>query len=113
MPHVVVVGAGISGLAVAYRLQQLAPDAHLTVLEEADRPGGTTWTIRESGFQLEAGPNGFLDSKPATTALAADAGLAGALIAADPAAARNRYLLLRDKLRPLPTGPGGLLRSGL
>lgn len=40
MPRVVIVGAGISGLAVAYRLQQLAPLTEIVVLEQADRPGG-------------------------------------------------------------------------
>ena len=69
MAHVVVVGAGVSGLSLAYRLRRSMPEASITVLEEADRPGGTTWTLREDGFVLEMGPNGFLDSKPTTKTL--------------------------------------------
>jgi oxygen-dependent protoporphyrinogen oxidase len=111
--RVVVVGAGVSGLSVAYRLQQILPGAEVTVLEEAARPGGTTWTLREDGFQLEIGPNGFLDSKPTTKALCQDAGLGEQLVTASEAAGRNRYLLLGGRLRALPTGPGSLLRSDL
>ncbi len=113
MPRIIIVGAGISGLSVAFRLQQLAADAAITVLEEAARPGGTTWTLREDGFQLEAGPNGFLDAKPSTKGLCQDAGLSAELVAASETAARNRYLLLDGRLRPLPTGPGSLLRTDL
>src|SRR5262245_41328812 len=111
MSTVVVVGAGISGLAVAYRLQQALPDAEITVLEQRDRPGGTVWTERQEGFQVEAGPNGFLDTKPSTLALCRDLGLADRLIPADEAASKNRYLFLGDRLRRLPGGPGELLRS--
>ena len=63
-PRIVIVGAGISGLALAFRLQERLPDAEIVILEQSDRPGGTTWTIRDNGFQVEIGPNGFLDTKP-------------------------------------------------
>jgi oxygen-dependent protoporphyrinogen oxidase len=109
----VVVGAGISGLSLAYRLQQTASQLEVVLLEEAGRPGGTTWTLREQGFVLEAGPNGFLDTKPSTKLLCQDAGLGEQLIAASAAASRNRYLLVGGRLRPLPTGPASLLRSDL
>ena len=64
-----IVGAGISGLSLAYRLQERLPDAHITLLEQADRSGGTTWTLRDDGFLVEMGRNGFLDTKPTTLAL--------------------------------------------
>ena len=44
MRHVVIVGAGISGLAIAYRLHQLSAQMEIVLLEQADRPGGTLWT---------------------------------------------------------------------
>lgn len=111
MPSIVIVGAGISGLSVAFRLHQFVAGAAITVLEEATRPGGTTWTLREDGFQLEAGPNGFLDTKPTTKALCHDAGLDEQLVAASIAAARNRYLLVRNRLCALPGTPGALVSS--
>jgi oxygen-dependent protoporphyrinogen oxidase len=113
MPTVIVVGAGVSGLAVAFRLGQRLPDADIVVLEEARRPGGTAWTEREHGFQVEIGPNGFLDTKPATADLCRDIGLGQQLIAASAAAAANRFLFLGDKLHLLPRGPGDLLRTDL
>lgn len=113
MAKVVIVGAGISGLATAYRLQQLAPSAEVTVLEKCDRPGGTVWTERREGFQVEVGANGFLDTKPSTLALCRDLGLTDRLVVASEAASRNRYLFLDGKLRPLPAGFGAFLRSKL
>ncbi|HZT81441.1 MAG TPA: protoporphyrinogen oxidase, partial [Gemmataceae bacterium] len=111
MPNVVIVGGGISGLALAYRLQQANPAAEITLLERNDRPGGTVWTERHDGFQVECGPNGFLDTKPATLDLCRDLGLGDRLVAASEAASRNRYLLLGGRLRRLPTGPLGFLTT--
>lgn len=113
MPTVVIVGAGVSGLAVAFRLRQRLPAVTLVVLEAADRPGGTTWTLREGGFCIETGPNGFLDSKPTTLALTRDAGLDAQLIRASEAAGRHRYLFLGDRLRLLPNSLGSFLRTDL
>lgn len=113
MPTVVIVGAGVSGLAVAYRLQQRLPAATLVVLEAAARPGGTTWTLREQDFHVETGPNGFLDTKPTTLALAHAAGLETQLIRASAAAARHRFLFLGDRLRMLPNSLGSFLRTDL
>lgn len=112
-PRIVIVGAGISGLSVAYRLQQRLPHASISILEQADRPGGTTWTVRESGFQVEIGPNGFLDTKPSTLALARDVGLGTQLVQASEAAGKNRYLFLGDRLKALPGGLGSFLWSDL
>src|SRR5579884_4169219 len=98
MPRIVIVGAGISGLSTAYRLQQLLPGAAVTVLERGDRPGGTVWTERGEGFQVETGPNGFLDTKPSTLALCRDVGLGERLVPASEAAGKNRYLFLGDRL---------------
>src|SRR5437868_5401205 len=106
MPRVLIVGGGISGLAAAYRLQEAMPTVEITVLEQRDRPGGTVWTEREAGFQVETGPNGFLDTKPATLGLCRAVGLGDRVIPASEAAGKNRYLFLGDRLRPLP---GGLL----
>lgn len=110
---VVIVGAGISGLAAAFRLQARMPQADITLLERAPRPGGAAWTLREQGFQVETGPNGFLDTKPTTLQLGRDLGLAGRVIQASEAAAKNRYLFLGDRLRLLPGGVGALLSTDL
>ncbi len=113
MNQVVIIGAGVSGLAVGFRLQQLCPQADITLLEQDSRPGGTAWTLRQDGFQLEIGPNGFLDNKPTTLDLARDVGLGDRLLAASDAAGKNRFLFLGGKLKLLPSGPGSFLRSDL
>src|SRR5258708_28269080 len=111
MPKVVIVGAGISGLALAYCLQREAPTCDIQVLEQRTRPGGTIWTAEHGGFRFEHGPNGFLDNKPTTITLCRDLGLADRLIQASEAAGRNRYLFLDGELRALPAGLGAFLRT--
>src|SRR5438105_2910455 len=69
MPRIVIVGGGISGLTLAFRLQQALPDSDITLLERQSRPGGAIWTEEQDGFRFEIGPNGFLDTKPTTMAL--------------------------------------------
>lgn len=53
--RVVVVGAGISGLAAAHALRD--DGARVQVLEADGRPGGRIRTHREDGFLVEMGPN--------------------------------------------------------
>lgn len=113
IPRVVIVGAGISGLALAYRLGQRRPDAEVIVLERAGRVGGCIATEQRDEFRVEAGPNGFLDSKPTTLALCRDLGLDGRLVAASTASRRNRFVLLGGRLRVLPGGLLSFLFSGV
>jgi oxygen-dependent protoporphyrinogen oxidase len=113
MATVVIIGAGISGLSLAYRLRQRIPAASITVLEQLDRPGGTAWTERQNGFQVEIGPNGFLDTKPSTLALCRDIGMGARLLAASEAAQRKRYLFVDGKLRRVPSDPLAFLGTKL
>ncbi len=111
MPSVVIVGGGLSGLSLAYRLQQGAPHVAVTVLEKNDRAGGKIHTEARAGFRVEWGPNGFLDTKPTTAALCRDLGLGTRLVAASDTAARNRYLFLRGRLMRLPDSLGAFVRT--
>jgi oxygen-dependent protoporphyrinogen oxidase len=111
MTRLVIVGGGISGLSLAHRLQEAARGAEVILLEKASRPGGTVRTEEHDGFRLEAGPNGFLDSKPNTLALCHDLGLGERLVAASESASRNRYLFLDGRLQRLPSGFGSFLAS--
>jgi oxygen-dependent protoporphyrinogen oxidase len=111
MPRVIVVGGGISGLALAYRLEQRLPAAEVLVLEQGARLGGTIDTIEQAGFRVEAGPNGFLGSNPATLDLAGEIGLGERLVAASESAGRNRFLLLAGRLYALPGGLFSFLGS--
>ncbi|MCI0700884.1 MAG: protoporphyrinogen oxidase [Planctomycetia bacterium] len=113
MPHVVVVGGGLTGLTVAFRLKQFAPSVSVTVLESCARPGGNIQTEEQDGFRVEHGPNGFLDRTPAVPQLVSALGLTDRLIAASEGSRKNRYVFVRDKLRKLPGGPFGLLTTTL
>src|SRR5947207_1859431 len=113
MPHVVVVGGGLTGLTVAFRLKQFAPGAAVTVLEPRERVGGNIGTEEHRGFRFEHGPNGFLDRTPAVPDLVRDLGLSERLIAASDGSRKNRYVFLGGKLRKLPRGPLGLLTTPL
>jgi len=64
MPHVVIIGAGVGGIAAAARL---AKDGYrVTVLEKTGRPGGRASLIQEEGYTFDTGPSLFL--MPATYA---------------------------------------------
>src|SRR3954465_5757061 len=54
-PRVVVVGAGLGGLAAALRLQGLGFD--VTVLEREPAPGGRASRLRDGGFTWDTGPS--------------------------------------------------------
>jgi len=107
IPHVLIVGGGISGLATAYYLQQQAHAAGLplryTVLESSASPGGKIATERVDGFVIEGGPDSFLAQKPWAEDLCRELGLAGELIGTNDAQ-RAVFILRRGRLVPLPQG---------
>lgn len=114
--RVVVIGGGVSGLAVGYELIRAAGERsrplRLTVLEAGDTPGGNIRTEHERGFTLEWGPTGFLDNAPATLELARRLGLEDRLLPASDAA-RDRYIYRAGSLRRVPTSPPAFLASGI
>lgn len=116
MPRIAIIGAGISGLCTAHYVIRAFSDAGRAaeiVLFEADRlPGGKMRTIRESGFNMEWGPNGFLTNKPHSLQLAKELDIEGRL-APSSDAARKRYILSGGRLHRLPETPGAFFRSDL
>jgi phytoene desaturase len=54
MKHVVIIGAGMGGLATALRLRHHGFE--VTLLEKQARPGGRSNVIEESGFRVDTGP---------------------------------------------------------
>src|SRR5260221_3603998 len=72
-PDVVVIGAGITGLAAAYEVARrgLRPLA----LGASSRAGGLARTDPVEGFTVEAGPDSVLTTKPAAIELARELGL--------------------------------------
>ncbi|MBX9655915.1 protoporphyrinogen oxidase [bacterium] len=111
--RIAVVGAGISGLATAWNLQQiLPPDSDITVFERSSHVGGTAWTEHSEGYLLERGPNGFLDNRESTLRLCDSIGLTDRLVRANPSS-NTRFIFLGDHLRALPASLMSFLTSDL
>lgn len=72
--RVAVVGAGISGLTAAWRLQQRGVD--VTVLEASEHVGGRMRTLEREGLQVDLGVHLLVEHYDRTRALAAEVGLA-------------------------------------
>lgn len=98
-----VVGGGISGLAAAHRLIELAPDSDVTVLERATRPGGLIGTTRIDDCLVELGPDSILTEKPAALELARRLGLESEIVGTG-TAHRGAYVVCRGKLERIPEG---------
>jgi oxygen-dependent protoporphyrinogen oxidase len=111
--RVIVVGGGPSGLVLGWELlMRGAGEVDVTVYEAQVHPGGKAWTEQEGGYVIERGPEGFLDSAPATRALARAVGLGDRLLPASDRASK-RYLFAHGALRPVPTNPAAFFASGL
>ncbi|HEV2283642.1 MAG TPA: protoporphyrinogen oxidase [bacterium] len=102
-PRVVVVGAGIAGLAAALRIAEAARRVDLVVCEAGSRAGGVIATQRDGGYLIEAGPDSFLTEKPEALRLCERLGLAAGLVGVQSGAARA-YVVRRGRLVQIPDG---------
>jgi oxygen-dependent protoporphyrinogen oxidase len=102
--RVVVVGAGIAGLAAAWDLVRAGAD--VTVLESERRPGGVIVTERRDGFLMEGGPDGFLAAEPELPALAAELGIGTRVVGQQ---ARGSSLWTGKEFEPLEEGGAAAL----
>jgi protoporphyrinogen/coproporphyrinogen III oxidase len=105
--RVVVIGAGVSGLAAAYRLAELssggARPLSVRVLEGGPRAGGAVSSRREGGFLLEEGPDSFLTEKPWLLDLCKRLGLEGEVVGTNPGERRS-FIAWQGRLVPTPEG---------
>ena len=106
--QVVVIGAGISGLACALRLKELG--LAVRVLEAAENPGGVISTIRHDGFLFESGPQSF-QLTPELRELIRAAGLEAEVLEAE--MHTPRYILRNGKLLLAPMSPPALVTTSL
>ena len=101
MPHIVVIGAGITGLTAARRL--LAAGADVTVLEAASRVGGQLHTTPHAGLHLDVGAEAMYAAMPAPVELAEEVGHGPDIV---PAGGGTTWIRTDRGLRPLPAGFG-------
>lgn len=105
--RIAVVGGGVTGLATAHRLLELAREQgreiELTLLEGSPRLGGAIGTVRRDGFVLELGPDSMITDKPWGLALARCLGLDDQLIGTQEKHRRS-FVVRNGKLAPVPEG---------
>jgi protoporphyrinogen/coproporphyrinogen III oxidase len=97
---VVVVGAGIAGLAAAYELS--CRHRSFVVLERASRAGGVILSEEIDGYTIDGGPDALLVQKPEAIALCEAIGLGERLVPTKPP--RLAYIQRGGRLHPLPAG---------
>lgn len=99
--RVAVVGAGISGLAAAWRLATGPGDRQVTVLEAAGEVGGKLRVAEVGGLLIDVGAEAMLARRPEAVGLVAEIGLSDDLVHPATTAAG----VVRDgTVRPLPPG---------
>lgn len=106
--NVAVIGAGISGLACAWRLQKLG--LPVTLFESADRAGGLIGTVEQDGFLFESGPQSFQGTETLLDVIR-QLGIEGELCVANPRA--PRYVLRRGKMQKIPMSPQSMVTTSL
>jgi len=110
MVDVIVVGAGISGLAAADALGRLGLE--VLALEARPRAGGDLRTVEVRDFLFETGPWAVRADDPSFTELVRGLGIEARVVRSNPQAARW-YALKDDTLWPVPRSAAELLRSPL
>jgi oxygen-dependent protoporphyrinogen oxidase len=96
---VVVVGAGIAGLAAAHAVRRAAPNVEVVVLEAAAAVGGKLARAEVGGVPVDVGAESMLNRRPEAVALAREVGLEDQLV--HPATI-TASLWSRGRMRPMP-----------
>jgi len=97
LPHVVVVGGGITGLAAAFYLRDYP--VRVTVLEGSARIGGKLSASDVAGVAMDEGAEALLARRPEGIELITAAGLGADLV---PAGVTSSAIYTRGALRTLP-----------
>ena len=101
----IIIGGGITGLSTAWYLEKLAREdgtnLSIVLVERENGLGGKISTLREDGFVVEAGPDGFLTRKPWAMDLANELGLSEDIVYMQ---AMGASLLVDGKLHRIPPG---------
>lgn len=108
--QILILGAGISGLAVAFWLEKRG--YQVTVLEKKKHPGGCVQSEKLHQVWLEWGPNSILNTNPQITSLICELGLKDEMIFASDKS-QKRYILKNEQLHALPTGLIQFLKTPL
>src|ERR1039458_817788 len=121
MRRIAIIGGGIAGLTAACELARLARSGapvEAVLFESSHRFGGLIETVREGGFTVECGPDGWVSAKPWAAELATELGLAGELIPSNDATRRTHIFLTTPshpsgRLVPMPDGLNVMVPTNL
>src|SRR3954452_13930100 len=104
MAHVLIVGAGISGLTAGYELTRRGVSVRV---RDAAPPGdGLICTEHINGFTIESGPDSVLNAKPAALELVRQLGLEGQILSVGPGGRGSRLKECKPYPLPQPPFPG-------
>jgi protoporphyrinogen/coproporphyrinogen III oxidase len=110
MKSVAIIGAGITGLTAAFRLQH--ENIPVTVYEASSRVGGPMRSVRRDGYLAECGPNSILETSPLISNLVKDVGVESRRIYCNPAA-KKRFIVRGGKPVPAPDSPAKFFATPL
>ena len=98
--RVAVVGAGITGLTVAYRLSKKSEDFEVVIFETDEKVGGKLRTSNFAGFQLDEGADAFLARAPWAVELFDEVGISEEFVSPR---SRSASIWANGSLIPLPS----------
>lgn len=108
--QIIIIGAGITGLATAHWLQK---DGYsVKVIEANSEVGGSMISLKDSGYLIDFGPNSGLETSPLIKTLVEDLNLKEEFTYANKAG-NKRYILKNDELFALPMNPKDFLSTKL
>ena len=110
MARVGIIGAGITGLSAAWRLQSAGYD--VVVFESSQHVGGAIKTIEQDGYMVECGPSTLLDLSEDITGLISELGLTASVRNTSPSA-KAKYLLRKGRPVAVPSSIPGFLFTPL
>ncbi len=97
--RVVVIGAGIAGLAAAAAIRRTAPGVEVLVLESSPTIGGKLARAEVGGVTVDVGAEAMLNRRPEAVGLARRSGLGDKIVHP---ATTTANLWSRGRLRPMP-----------
>jgi len=103
LPKIAVVGAGISGLTVAWYLERLLPTAQIEVFESATKIGGVIQTTLSDPFLAELGADNFATLIPDALRMVEEMGIRDEFIGPN-ADHRIAQVVRNGKVFPIPNG---------
>lgn len=109
-PSVGIIGAGISGLSVAYALARKNISA--TLYEKSPEVGGVMRSVRKDGWLVEEGPNTLMVRSHALWELLEELGLEEEIVKAGKTA-KKRFIIKGGGLHSLPMSLGAFIKTPL